>query len=115
MQVTPDVVVACAGDVPTPEALAAVTLLRRYAPNIRIRVVNVVDRMVLQPQSEHPDGMEDRDFDALFTTDKPVILAFHGYLAMIHKLTSRRCNHDNIHVLGCKGEGTTTIPSTWSC
>lgn len=96
-------------------ALAAVTLPRRYVPDIRIRVVNVVGRMVPQPQSEHPDGMEGRDFDALFATDKPVIFAFHGYLAMIHKLTSRRCNHDNIHVLGCKGEDTTTTPSTWSC
>jgi xylulose-5-phosphate/fructose-6-phosphate phosphoketolase len=106
----PDVVMACAGDVPTLETLAAVTLLRAYVPDIRIRVVNVVDLMVLQPQSEHPHGLEDRDFDELFTTDKPVIFAFHGYPAMIHKLTYRRHNHDNIHVRGYKEEGTTTTP-----
>jgi len=106
----PDVVMACAGDVPTLETLAAVTLLREYVPDIRIRVVNVVDLMVLQPQSEHPHGLEDRDFDELFTTDKPVIFAFHGYPAMIHKLTYRRHNHDNFHVRGFKEEGTTTTP-----
>ena len=106
----PDVVMACAGDVPTLETLAAVTLLRAYVPDIRIRVVNVVDLMVLQPQSEHPHGLEDHDFDELFTTDKPVIFAFHGYPAMIHKLTYRRRNHDNIHVRGYKEEGTTTTP-----
>jgi xylulose-5-phosphate/fructose-6-phosphate phosphoketolase len=106
----PDVVMACAGDVPTLETLAAVTLLREYVPDIRIRVVNVVDLMVLQPQSEHPHGMEDQDFDELFTTDKPVIFAFHGYPAMIHKLTYRRHNHDNFHVRGYKEEGTTTTP-----
>jgi xylulose-5-phosphate/fructose-6-phosphate phosphoketolase len=106
----PDVVMACAGDVPTLETLAAVTLLRTYVPDIRIRVVNVVDLMVLQPQSEHPHGLEGQDFDALFTTDKPVIFAFHGYPAMIHKLTYRRHNHDNIHVRGYKEEGTTTTP-----
>ncbi len=106
----PDVVMACAGDVPTLEALAAVTLLREYVPDIRIRVVNVVDLMVLQPQSEHPHGMEDHDFDELFTTDKPVIFAFHGYATMIHKLTYRRRNHHNIHVRGYKEEGTTTTP-----
>jgi xylulose-5-phosphate/fructose-6-phosphate phosphoketolase len=106
----PDVVMACAGDVPTLETLAAVTLLRTYVPGIRIRVVNVVDLMVLQPQSEHPHGLEDREFDALFTTDKPVIFAFHGYPAMIHKLTYRRANHHNIHVRGYKEEGTTTTP-----
>ena len=104
----PDVVMACAGDVPTLETLAAVMLLRGYVPDIRIRVVNVVDLMVLQPQSEHPHGLQDRDFDVLFTTDKPVIFAFHGYPAMIHKLTYRRHNHDNIHVRGYKEEGTTT-------
>jgi xylulose-5-phosphate/fructose-6-phosphate phosphoketolase len=104
----PDVVMACAGDVPTLETLAAVTLLREYVPDVRIRVVNVVDLMVLQPQSEHPHGMEDQDFDELFTTDKPVIFAFHGYPAMIHKLTYRRHNHDNFHVRGYKEEGTTT-------
>ena len=106
----PDVVMACAGDVPTLETMAAVTLLREYVPDIRIRVVNVVDLMVLQPQSEHPHGMEDQDFDELFTTDKPVIFAFHGYPAMIHKLTYRRHNHDNFHVRGYKEEGTTTTP-----
>jgi xylulose-5-phosphate/fructose-6-phosphate phosphoketolase len=106
----PDVVMACAGDIPTLETLAAVTLLRTYYPDIRIRVVNVVDLMVLQPQSEHPHGMEDQDFDELFTRDKPVIFAFHGYPAMIHKLTYRRHNHDNIHVRGYKEEGTTTTP-----
>jgi xylulose-5-phosphate/fructose-6-phosphate phosphoketolase len=106
----PDVVMACAGDVPTLETMAAVTLLREYVPDIRIRVVNVVDLMVLQPQSEHPHGMEDQDFDELFTTDRPVIFAFHGYPAMIHKLSYRRHNHDNIHVRGYKEEGTTTTP-----
>ena len=106
----PDVVMACAGDVPTLEALAAVTLLREYVPDIRIRFVNVVDLMVLQPQSEHPHGLEDQDFDALFTTDRPVIFAYHGYPTMIHKLTYRRRNHRNIHVRGYKEEGTTTTP-----
>jgi xylulose-5-phosphate/fructose-6-phosphate phosphoketolase len=106
----PDVVMACAGDIPTLEALAAVTLLRSYVPDIRIRVVNVVDLMALQPQSEHPHGLEDQDFDELFTTDKPVIFAFHGYPAIIHQLTYRRRNHDNIHVRGYKEEGTTTTP-----
>ena len=106
----PDVVMACAGDVPTLEALAAVTLLRSYVPDIRIRFVNVVDLMVLQPQSEHPHGLEDHAFDALFTADKPVIFAFHGYPAIVHKLTYRRHNHDNIHVRGYKEEGTTTTP-----
>ncbi len=106
----PDVVMACAGDVPTLEALAAVTLLRAYVPDIRIRVVNVVDLMVLQPQSEHSHGLDDHDFDALFTIDKPVIFAFHGYPSMIHKLTYRRRNQANIHVRGYKEEGTTTTP-----
>ena len=106
----PDVVMACAGDVPTLETLAAVTLLHNYLPDIRIRVVNVVDLMVLQPQSEHPHGLEDQDFDALFTADKPVIFAFHGYPALIHKLTYRRHNHGNIHARGYKEEGTTTTP-----
>lgn len=106
----PDVVMACAGDVPTLEALAAVTLLREYVPDIRIRFVNVVDLMVLQPPSEHPHGLADHEFDALFTTDKPVIFAFHGYPAIVHKLTYRRRNHDNIHVRGYKEEGTTTTP-----
>ena len=106
----PDVVMACAGDVPTLEALAAVTLLRTYVPDIRIRFVNVVDLMVLQPQSEHPHGLADHEFDAMFTTDKPVIFAFHGYPAIIHKLTYRRRNHANIHVRGYREEGTTTTP-----
>jgi xylulose-5-phosphate/fructose-6-phosphate phosphoketolase len=106
----PDVVMACAGDVPTLETMAAVSLLRQYVPDIRIRVVNVVDLMVLQPQSEHPHGLEDQDFDELFTTDRPVIFAFHGYPSVIHKLTYRRHNHDNIHVRGYRDEGTTTTP-----
>ena len=106
----PDVVMACAGDVPTLETLAAVSLLRDTYPDMKIRVVNIVDLMVLQPQSEHPHGLEDRDFDTLFTTDRPVIFAFHGYPAIIHKLTYRRRNHANIHVRGYKEEGTTTTP-----
>jgi xylulose-5-phosphate/fructose-6-phosphate phosphoketolase len=106
----PDVVMACAGDVPTLETLAAVTLLRDTIPDIRIRVVNVVDLMALQPKTEHPHGLEDQDFDALFTRDKPVIFAFHGYPRMIHWLTYRRQNHDNFHVRGYKEEGTTTTP-----
>ena len=106
----PDVVMACAGDVPTLEALAAVMLLRNDVPGIRIRVVNVVDLMALQPPSEHPHGLDDRDFDALFTTDRPVIFAFHGYPSLVHRLTYRRHNHDNIHVRGFKEEGTTTTP-----
>ena len=100
----------CAGAVPTLEALAAVTLLRQYVPDIRIRLVNVVDLMTLQPQSEHPHGLEDSDFDQLFTRDKPVIFAYHGYPGLIHRLTYRRHNHDNIHVRGYKEEGTTTTP-----
>ena len=106
----PDVVMACAGDVPTLETLAAVMLLREDAPNLRIRVVNVVDLMTLQSQTEHPHGLEDRDFDALFTTDRPVIFAFHGYPSLVHRLTYRRHNHANIHVRGFKEEGTTTTP-----
>jgi xylulose-5-phosphate/fructose-6-phosphate phosphoketolase len=106
----PDVVMACCGDVPTMEALAAVMLLRERVPDIRIRVVNVVDLMTLQPQSEHPHGLGDEEFDAIFTTDKPVIFAFHGYPYAIHRLTYRRHNHDNIHVRGYKEEGTTTTP-----
>jgi xylulose-5-phosphate/fructose-6-phosphate phosphoketolase len=106
----PDVVMACAGDVPTLETLAAVTLLRGYAPDIRIRVVNVVDLMALQPRSEHPHGLEDQDFDALFTKDRPVIFAFHGYPALVHALTYRRANHINIHVRGYREEGATTTP-----
>ena len=101
---------ACAGDVPTLETLAAVTLLRDYVPDIRIRVVNVVDLMVLEPQSEHPHGLSDRDFDEMFTTDRPVIFAFHGYPTLIHRLTYRRHNHENFHVRGYREEGTTTTP-----
>ena len=106
----PDVVMACCGDVPTLETLAAVKLLRQHAPELKIRVVNVVDLMTLQPPSEHPHGLSDRDFDALFTTDKPIIFAFHGYPWLIHRLTYRRNGHDNIHVRGYKEEGTTTTP-----
>jgi len=106
----PDVVMACAGDVPTLETLAAVSILRRHLPGLKIRVVNVVDLMTLQPHEEHPHGLTDRDFDALFTRDKPVIFAHHGYPWLIHRLTYRRTNHDNIHVRGYKEEGTTTTP-----
>jgi xylulose-5-phosphate/fructose-6-phosphate phosphoketolase len=106
----PDVVMACAGDVPTLETLAAVTHLRADFPDIRIRVVNVVDLMALQPQTQHPHGLEDQDFDEMLTTDKPVIFAFHGYPGVIHKLTYKRRNHDNIHVRGYEEEGTTTTP-----
>ncbi len=106
----PDVVLACAGDVPTLETLAATELLRQYAPELRVRVVNVVDLMTLQPKEEHPHGLPDKDFDALFTTDKPIIFAYHGYPWLIHRLTYRRTNHDNLHVRGYKEEGTTTTP-----
>jgi xylulose-5-phosphate/fructose-6-phosphate phosphoketolase len=106
----PDVVMACAGDVPTLETLAAVMLLREYIPDIRIRVVNVVDLMVLQSNGEHPHGLVDDDFDELFTPDRPVIFAFHGYPALIHTLTYQRVNHDNFHVRGFRDEGTTTTP-----
>jgi xylulose-5-phosphate/fructose-6-phosphate phosphoketolase len=107
-EVPPDVVMACCGDVPTLETLAAVSILREHLPQLRIRVVNVVDLMKLQPQSEHPHGLSDKDFDDLFTTDTPVIFAFHGYPWLIHRLTYRRTNHDNIHVRGYKEEGTIT-------
>jgi xylulose-5-phosphate/fructose-6-phosphate phosphoketolase len=106
----PDVVMACAGDVPTLETLAAVDVLRQHLPDLKIRVVNVVDLMTLQPASEHPHGLTDREFDSIFTEDKPVIFAFHGYPTLIHRLTYRRHNHDNIHVRGFKEEGTTTTP-----
>jgi xylulose-5-phosphate/fructose-6-phosphate phosphoketolase len=106
----PDVVMACAGDVPTLETLAAVDLLHHHIPGLKIRVVNVVDLMTLQPREEHPHGLTGHDFDALFTTDKPVIFAFHGYPTLIHRLTYRRTNHDNIHVRGYREEGTTTTP-----
>ncbi|TGQ89291.1 phosphoketolase family protein [Mesorhizobium sp. M8A.F.Ca.ET.208.01.1.1] len=106
----PDVVMACAGDVPTLETLAAVQILRQQAPDLRIRVVNVVDLMTLQPKEYHPHGLSDREFDSLFTADKPVIFAYHGYPWTIHRLTYRRTNHDNIHVRGYNEEGTTTTP-----
>jgi xylulose-5-phosphate/fructose-6-phosphate phosphoketolase len=106
----PDVVLACAGDVPTLEVLAATALLREHLPALRVRVVNVVDLMRLQPTSEHPHGLADADFDALFTGDRPVIFAYHGYPTLIHRLTYRRTNHDNFHVRGYKEEGTTTTP-----
>ncbi len=106
----PDVVMACAGDVPTLETLAAVSLLREHIPDLKIRVVNVVDLMTLQPVSEHPHGLPDEDFDRMFTKDKPVIFAFHGYPTLIHRLTYRRANHNSIHVRGYKEEGTTTTP-----
>jgi xylulose-5-phosphate/fructose-6-phosphate phosphoketolase len=106
----PDVVMACCGDVPTLETLAAVELLRAHFPDLKIRVINVVDLMKLEPQSEHPHGLSDKDFDELFTTDKPIIFAFHGYPTLIHRLTYRRTNHKNLHVRGYKEEGTTTTP-----
>ncbi len=106
----PDVVLACAGDVPTLETLAAVSILRRELPELKIRLVNVVDLMKLQPRSEHPHGLSDADFDSLFTKDKPVIFAFHGYPWLIHRLTYRRANHHNLHVRGYKEEGTITTP-----
>jgi xylulose-5-phosphate/fructose-6-phosphate phosphoketolase len=108
--VEPDVVMACAGDVPTLETLAAVDILRQHFPELKIRVINVVDLMTLQSAGEHPHGLSDKDFDSLFTTDKPVIFAFHGYPWLIHRLTYRRTNHHNIHVRGYKEEGTTTTP-----
>jgi xylulose-5-phosphate/fructose-6-phosphate phosphoketolase len=106
----PDVVMACCGDVPTLETLAAVDLFRRYLPELKIRVINVVDLMTLQPQREHPHGLSDKDFDTLFTKDKPIIFAFHGYPWLIHRLTYRHTNHPNLHVRGYKEEGTTTTP-----
>ena len=106
----PDVVMACCGDVPTLETLAAVDLLRRHLPQLKIRVINVVNLMKLQPPKEHPHGLSDKEFDALFTTDKPIIFAFHGYPWLIHRLTYRRTNHPHLHVRGYKEEGTTTTP-----
>jgi xylulose-5-phosphate/fructose-6-phosphate phosphoketolase len=103
-------VLACAGDVPTLETLAAVDLLRQHVPKLKVRVINIVDLMTLQPKEEHPHGLSDRDFDALFTTDKPIIFAYHGYPWLIHRLTYRRTNHKNLHVRGYKEEGTTTTP-----
>jgi len=106
----PDVVMACCGDVPTLETLAAVQLLHHYVPEVKVRVINVVNLMTLQPKSEHPHGLTDREFDVLFTPDKPIIFAFHGYPWLIHRLTYRRTNHGNMHVRGYKEEGTTTTP-----
>ena len=106
----PDVVMACCGDVPTLETLAAVEILHEHFPDLKIRVINVVDLMTLQPQSEHPHGLNDKDFDDLFTRDKPIIFAFHGYPLLIHRLTYRRTNHAQLHVRGYKGKGTTTTP-----
>jgi xylulose-5-phosphate/fructose-6-phosphate phosphoketolase len=106
----PDVVMGCAGDVPTLETLAAVSLLRQHVPELRVRVVNVVDLMRLQPSEEHPNGLTNTEFDTLFTTDKPIIFAYHGYPWLIHRLTYRRTNHKNLHVRGYKEEGTTTTP-----
>jgi xylulose-5-phosphate/fructose-6-phosphate phosphoketolase len=106
----PDVVMACAGDVPTLEALAAVDLLRTHLPDLKIRFVNVIDLMVLQPETEHPHGLSDREFDSIFTTESPIIFAFHGYPWLVHRLTYRRNNHKSLHVRGYKEEGTTTTP-----
>ena len=106
----PDVIMACAGDVPTLETLAAVDIMRQNFPDLKVRVINVVDLMTLQPESEHPHGLSDPNFDLLFTTDKPIIFAFHGYPWLIHRLTYRRTNHKNLHVRGYKEEGTTTTP-----
>ena len=106
----PDVVMACCGDIPTLETLAAVSILRTHVPEVKIRVINVVNLMKLQPQEEHPHGLSNKDFDALFTTDKPIIFAFHGYPWLIHRMTYRRTNHKNLHVRGYKEEGTTTTP-----
>ena len=110
----PDVVMACCGDVPTLETLAAVELLRKHLPELKVRVVNVVNLMKLQPPGEHPHGLSDKDFDALFTKDKPIIFAFHGYPWLIHRLTYRRTNHKNLHVRGYKEEGRRARRSTWS-
>jgi len=106
----PDVVMGCAGDVPTLETLAAVSILRKHLPDLKIRVVNVVDLMKLQSSTEHPHGLTDMDFDSLFTKDKPIIFAFHGYPWLVHRLAYRRTNHHNLHVRGYKEEGTITTP-----
>ena len=106
----PDLVLGCAGDIPTLEALAAAALLREHLPQLKVRVVNVVDLMRLQPETEHPHGLSDSEFDALFTADRPIVFAYHGYPWLIHRLTYRRTNHRNIHVRGYKEEGTTTTP-----
>jgi xylulose-5-phosphate/fructose-6-phosphate phosphoketolase len=104
------VVLGCAGDVPTLETLAAAAILRKHLPALKVRVVNIVDLMRLEPESEHPHGLSEADFDALFTTSQPVIFAYHGYPSLIHRLTYRRTNHSNIHVRGYNEEGTTTTP-----
>jgi xylulose-5-phosphate/fructose-6-phosphate phosphoketolase len=104
----PDVVMVCCGDVPTIETLAAVSILRKNLPDLKIRVINIVDLMKLQPASQHPHGLSDDDFDKLFTKNKPVVFAFHGYPWLIHRLTYRRTNHENIHVRGYMEEGTIT-------
>jgi xylulose-5-phosphate/fructose-6-phosphate phosphoketolase len=106
----PDVVLACAGDIPTLETVAAAAMLKQHLPELRVRVVNVVDLMRLQPDTEHPHGLPDHEFDALFTVDQPVIFAYHGYPWLIHRLTYRRTNHRNMHVRGYREEGTTTTP-----
>jgi xylulose-5-phosphate/fructose-6-phosphate phosphoketolase len=106
----PDVVMACAGDVPTLEILAAVDFLRQHVSDLKVRVINVVDLMTLQPKEEHPHGLSNLEFDTIFTTDKPIIFAYHGYPWLIHRLTYRRANHKNLHVRGYKEEGTTTTP-----
>jgi xylulose-5-phosphate/fructose-6-phosphate phosphoketolase len=106
----PDVVLGCCGDIPTLETLAAAAILREHQPELKVRVVNVVDLMRLQPESEHPHGLSDREFDALFTSKMPIVFAYHGYPWLIHRLTYRRTNHENLHVRGYKEEGTTTTP-----
>ncbi|MBZ1507690.1 phosphoketolase, partial [Leuconostoc mesenteroides] len=106
----PDVVLACAGDIPTLETLAAADILLRRLPEVKVRVVNVVDIMRLQPEPEHPHGMSDREFDSIFTTDKPISFAYHGYPWLIHRLAYRHTNHDQLHVRGFKERGTTTTP-----
>jgi xylulose-5-phosphate/fructose-6-phosphate phosphoketolase len=106
----PDVVLACAGDVPTLETLSAAALIREHLPDLKVRVINVVDLMRLQPESEHPHGLPDAEFDAIFTPNRPVIFAYHGYPWLIHRLTYRRTNHGNLHVRGYKEQGTTTTP-----
>jgi xylulose-5-phosphate/fructose-6-phosphate phosphoketolase len=106
----PDVVLACAGDIPTLETVSAASILRARLPELRVRVINVVDLMRLQPESDHPHGLSDAQFDALFTASRPVIFAYHGYPSLIHRLTYRRSNHGNIHVRGYIEEGTTTTP-----
>ena len=106
----PDVVIACAGDVPTAEALAATALLREHLPHLAVRFVNVVDLMRLQPETEHPHGLAEKEFDAIFTADRPVVFAFHGYPTLVHRLTYRRTNHAGFHVRGFVEEGTTTTP-----